>query len=161
MSGNVTGYVDKDATRVTKYSFTKQIVYSDIRTAADSAYRLSMLQEASFEHIHVPVFHYEQAGHRLTIESEFIKGYLSFDIAKVYEDCINSDWTFTDPHPSNFITCKQTNKIYIVDLECYEYVPDIQDRRNLWIRYSDKWPIWPWPTYKFDKDGIVWDDTSV
>ena len=161
MSGNIDGYPDKDNTRLTKYSFTKQIVYTDIRTADDSVYRLSKLQEATFKYIHIPMFYYEQIGHRVTIESEFIKGYHSFEVEKIYEDCINSAWTFTDPHPSNFITCKQTNKIYMIDLECYRYVPDIEDRKKIWIKYSNKWPIWPWPTYQFDMEGIIFEDSSV
>lgn len=148
-------YVDGKKTRITHYSFIKEITYIDQNTALIIAKNLAQLQKTKFDFIHIPNFTFEVKDNNLTIESEFIKGWQQANLHQIYNDLISKDWTFTDPHPSNFITCKKTLKTYAVDLDSFQYVPNIIYRRKIWMHYDRRcWIIHPPKFYGFDETGI-------
>lgn len=147
-------YVDEHGTRITSYSFIKEITYPKESRAIQIEEKLLKLKTAKFDFINIPYFEFQRDGANMRIESEFIKGWYCFDIHSIYNDLISKDWTFYDPHPSNFITCKKTEKTYAVDLESFAYIPNIDDRKKLWLRYQNLWPVWPMKTYVFDEHGM-------
>ena len=152
------GYVDKIGSRVTRYSFIKIIEYN-VADVNEVVERLERLKITKFNFINIPKFTYKVYHNKLKIESEFIKGWYCLDVNSIYNDLVNSEWTFTDPRPSNFMTCKQNNKTYALDLDSFDYIPLIEDRKKLWIKYNNKWPVWPYRTYNFDENGIVENDS--
>ena len=145
-------YVDDNRTRITSYSITKVITYLDDDKARYKVSCLSMLKrkQGQFSFIHIPEFEYWLNGFELTIESDFIKGHQCVDIQQLYDDIIPHSWTFMDPHPSNFITCKKTRKTYAVDLDSFMYAPNICDRKRKWYT---QWPRKPYPFVKFTPEG--------
>jgi hypothetical protein len=148
-------YDDNKKTRITSYFFIKKIQYKNHDSALAIAKNLAKLQETKFDFIHVPNFTFEINGNNLTIESEFIKGWHFEHMPKIYDDLISKDWTFADPHPSNFITCKKTLKTYIVDFDSFQYIPSLADRRKTWMAHDNTcWIIYPPKFYGFDENGI-------
>ena len=57
----------------------------------------------------------------------------------VYEDVVlrDSDWTFDDYGMSNFIVEHNTNKIFAVDFQSYNYIPDRNHRESSWKKYTN------------------------
>ena len=145
-------YVDDNRTRITSYSITKVITYLDDDKARHKVSCLSMLKRkrSQFSFIHIPEFEYRLNGFELTIESDFIKGWQCTDVWALYQDVVNHSWTFSDPHPSNFITCKRSLKTYAVDLDSFMCIPDSRARKYLWY---EKWPREAFPHVRFSPEG--------
>lgn len=105
--------------------------------------KLERLKNENFNRIHIPDFEYKVDGNIITYDTVFIKGYgIGTLIPKfadiIYEDILKrkSDWTFTDYGMSNFIVEYKTDKIYAVDLQSYNYVPDIEYRESIWQNFK-------------------------
>ena len=148
-------YVDGSNTRIMSYYFVKETTYKTESIAKDFEFRINKLKEAKFDFIHIPNFKIERDGLHIKITSDFIKGHRALNVVRIYNDLISKDWTFTDPIPDNFIVCANTEKTYIVDLDSFTYVPNIDDRKLIWARRcANWWPIHPLKYYTFDLDGI-------
>lgn len=146
-------YVDTHATRITNYSFVKELCYRNLEYSKKVEYRLSKLQQTKFDFIHIPEFEFKRQDTFITIECEFIKGCCaSGNVNDIYKDLVSHDWTFTDPHPSNFIECKKSKKIYAIDLDSFDYVPDINERKAFWI--DKEWPA-QIKYHQFNMDGLI------
>ena len=84
--------------------------------------RLEKLRRARFDWIRIPQFEYRIEGCTISLTSDFIKGWYCTEPLKLYDEIVlrEDDYTFSDPHPSNFITCSRTQETFAVDME----VPD-------------------------------------
>jgi len=123
-------YVDNMRTRITTYTLTKVIEYQNEDVAKWQEKMLDMLRVATFKHILIPEFEYSRDGSELTIVTDYIKGWYCVDKQLIWEDVVKreGEYTFNDPHPSNFITCKRELKTYAVDLDSYCHLPDFGER---------------------------------
>ena len=131
-------YVDNMRTRITTYTITKVIEFENEDVAEHRERMLDILRVATFKHILIPEFEYSRNGSELTIVTEYIKGWYCVDKQLIWEDVVRreSEYTFDDPHPSNFITCKRELKTYAVDLDSFTYSPDFGARV---ARFYDIW----------------------
>jgi len=127
-------YIDDHRTRITSYYLTKEITYHNENRAIKLVERLERLKTAKFNFIHIPEFKYTRDGFSVNMFSEYIKGHYCKDVRKLYNDLTSHEWTFTDPHPSNFITCKRTGLTYAVDLDSFAHVPNKEDRVKIWTQ---------------------------
>ena len=105
--------------------------------------KLERLKTENFNRIHIPDFEYKVDGNIITYDTVFIKGYgIGTLIPKfadiIYEDIVKrkSDWTFTDYGMPNFIVEYKTDKIYSVDFQSYNYVPDREYRESTWKNFK-------------------------
>jgi len=101
--------------------------------------KLERLKNENFNRINIPDFEYYVEGNILTYNTTFIKGWsigtLIPKFAKiVYEDVIqkDSDWTFDDYGSANFIVECNSDRIFAVDFQSYNYVPDRDYRESRW-----------------------------
>ena len=99
---------------------------------------LDRLRVATFKHILLPEFEYSRDGSELTIVTEYIKGWYCNQPELIWEDVVKreSEYTFDDPQPSNFITCKREYRTYAVDLDSFTYFPDFATRV---ARFKEIW----------------------
>ena len=101
--------------------------------------KLERLKKENFNRIYIPDFEYTVNDKIVTIKTPFIKG---FNVATlipqfaniIHEDIVqrDSDWTFNDFAPSNFIIDEDTEKIFAVDLQSYDYTPNKLKRESAW-----------------------------
>ena len=131
-------YVDNMGTRITTYTLTKVLEFENEDAAEYRERMLDILRVATFKHILIPEFEYSRNGSELTIVTEYIKGWYCVDKQLIWEDVVRreSEYTFDDPHSSNFITCKRELKTYAVDLDSFTYFPDFGARV---ARFYDIW----------------------
>jgi len=106
--------------------------------------KLERLKDENFNRVFIPDFDYRVEGNIITYDTAFIKGWgigtFIPDFANiVYEDVVlrDSDWTFDDYGMSNFIVEYNTDKIFAVDLQSYNYIPDRNHRETSWKKYTD------------------------
>ena len=106
--------------------------------------KLDRLKNEDFNRIHIPDFKYRVEGNTISYDTAFVKGYgvgtLIPDFSNiVYEDIVqrDSDWTFTDYGMPNFIVEYKTDRIFAVDFQSYNYVPDRKYRESLWKKFEN------------------------
>lgn len=131
-------YVDDHRTRITSYRFIKTTTYPDEIVAQHRAWQLDLLRKAEFDWLCIPDFEYRVDGDTLEIESDFIKGWYCGDPFSLYRDVVNRNhpFTFQDPNPSNFITCKKTQRTFAIDLDSYTLY---MDRHRLHREFIRMW----------------------
>ena len=131
-------YVDDHRTRITSYRFIKTTTYGNEIIAQHHAWLLDLLRKAEFDWLRIPDFEYRVDGDTLEIESDFIKGWYCGDPFSLYKDVVNRKhpFTFQDPHPQNFITCKKTQRTFAIDLDSYML---FMDRHKLHRRFIRVW----------------------
>lgn len=140
-------YVDNCRTRITTYTMTKIIEYEDETDAKFREEMLDILRVATFKHILLPEFEYSRNGSEVTIVTEYIKGWYCAEPLKLYDEIVlrEEDYTFTDPHPSNFITCCRTFETYAIDLDSYTKKWPFQKMHDMFIRkWSQKLKAHSW-----------------
>jgi len=106
--------------------------------------KLERLKNENFNRIHIPDFKYRIEGNVITYNTTFIKGWsVGTLIPKfsniVYEDIVQreSDWTFDDYGSTNFIVESNTDKIFAVDFQSYNYIPDRDYRESKWKKFQN------------------------
>ena len=109
------------------FDFVKTVEFSDrlLKKHVDEKYKV--LQNLSFNRVHIPKFSYEVTEHEIIHHIEFIKGTqmnpISFMCCNklIYEDLVNNgkEWGFHSIHPEDFIFEDITNKLYLVDFESF------------------------------------------
>ena len=106
--------------------------------------KLDRLKNEDFNRIHIPDFEYRVKGNTITYDTAFVKGYgvgtLIPEFSNiVYEDIVqrDSDWTFTDYGMPNFIVEYKTDRIFAVDLQSYNFVPDRDYRESIWRKFEN------------------------
>ena len=106
--------------------------------------KLERLKKENFNRIHIPDFEYKVEGNTITYDTVFIKGWgvgtLIPNFANiVYEDVVQreSDWTFDDYGGSNFIVEHNTDRIFAVDFQSYNYIPDHDYRNSKWEKFKN------------------------
>lgn len=147
-------YISTDKGRITSYSFIKEISYDTMHAAKDVEKRLTILKKTKFDYLHIPQFEFERNGSNVKIHSEFIHGYYNYklDLKALYKDLVTKEWTFDDPKADNFITCKRTEKVYIVDLDSFTHIPNFEDRKKCWVgKFWPKHTTW----HTITSDGII------
>ena len=131
-------YVDDSRTRITTYTLTKVLELEHEDAAILREEMLDRLRVATFKHILIPEFEYSRDGSELTIVTEYIKGWYCKEPELIWEDVVKreSEYTFDDLQPSNFITCKRELKTYAIDLDSFTYFPDFDTRV---ARFKEIW----------------------
>ena len=101
--------------------------------------KLERLKKENFNRIHIPDFEYSVEGNIISYNTVFIKGwgvgiYVPDFANIIYEDVVqrDSDWTFDDFGGSNFIVEHNTDKIFAVDFQSYNYIPNRDYRISKW-----------------------------
>lgn len=96
------------------------------------------MRNARFEWLKIPQFEYTIDGSSLTINTDYIKGWYCAEPLKLYNEIVlrEESYTFTDPHPSNFITCSRTFETYAIDLDSYSEKRPFQEMHD---RFIQKW----------------------
>lgn len=125
--------------KITSYTFVKERTYRYEQQAINVENNLNILKHTKFDFVCVPYFEYERNSCDLKIESEFIKGFYSHEMGKIYDDLVSKNWTFGDPSPWNFMQCTKTHKTYIVDIDSFIYCPDFDIRNDFWIKKYKDW----------------------
>ena len=106
--------------------------------------KLERLKDENFNRVLIPDFDYIVDGNIITYDTAFIKGwgigtYIPDFANIVYEDVVlrDSDWTFDDYGMSNFIVEHNTDKIFAIDFQSYNYIPDRNYRESSWKKYTN------------------------
>lgn len=106
--------------------------------------KLERLKNENFNRVHIPDFEFNVDGNNITYNTTFIKGWgigtLIPKFAKIISEDIvwrDSDWTFDDYGMSNFIVEYKTDKIYAVDFQSYNYIPDRNYRETRWNKFRN------------------------
>lgn len=121
--------------RICSYQLYKTTTYETEEYAYNAVKRLDLLRDARFEWLKIPRFEYTIDGCSVTINTDYIKGWYCTEPLKLYDEIVLREGdTFTDPHPSNFITCSRTLETYAIDLDSYTTKPD--DMHDVFMR---KW----------------------
>tara|TARA_Y100001958_G_C20928386_1_gene339759 strand:- start:85 stop:570 length:486 start_codon:yes stop_codon:yes gene_type:complete len=132
-------YTSTRQDRVVSFTLIKDISYHDC-DVDEMCERLELLKKEDFGKVNIPNFTYEKlSNHSLRIVSNFIKGrYLRFSESKILKrylvDRVNkpdSEYSFSDYHPNNYLACRETRKIYAIDLDDYRKT-DMKDRLKKW-----------------------------
>ena len=131
--------IGEEKTRVEGYyHLDKTIVCDTDEIASGVVNKLDRLQKEDFNRIHIPKFDYYINRNAVRYRVEFIKGYPLGTVSKfkdiIYEDVVDreSDWTFDDFGASNFIVEHNTDKIFAVDFQSYNYIPNRDYRISKW-----------------------------
>ena len=113
------------------------------RKSVRSTYRLdkseidqkyNTLKSLNFKNVHIPNFSYEIKDYEIIYNIEYVKGKqlnpLSYMIHAntIYDSLINNEneWGFHDLKCENFITEIDTDKLYFVDFESFEWMTHSQ-----------------------------------
>jgi len=106
--------------------------------------KLERLKKENFNRINIPDFEYSVEGNYISYNTVFIKGWgVGTHIPEfaniIYEDVVerDSDWTFDDFGSSNFIVEHNTDKIFAVDFQSYNYIPDREHRISKWEKFKN------------------------
>jgi|TARA_B100000282_G_C31511566_1_gene389623 sulfatase maturation enzyme AslB (radical SAM superfamily) len=106
--------------------------------------KLERLKKENFNRIHIPDFEYSVEGNIISYNTVFIKGwgvgiYVPDFANIIYEDVVqrDSDWTFDDFGGSNFIVEHNTDKIFAVDFQSYNYIPNRDYRISKWEKFKN------------------------
>ena len=128
----------RDNLRILSYQLCKTTTYETEEYCYNVARGLDRLKSARFEWLRVPQFEYTIDGLSLTINTDYIKGWYCAEPLKLYNEIVlrEEDYTFTDPHPSNFITCSRTFETYAIDLDSYTAIRPFEEMHDRFIR---KW----------------------
>ena len=130
-------YVDDHHSRITIYQLNKTITYEREDVAELVGQMLERLRSEDFGWLYIPEFEYRVDGCELSLCTDYIKGSYTHEPIKLYSSVVlrDSPYTFTDPHPSNFIKCKKDEKTYAIDLDSYCHVED----RDMHAVFMRKW----------------------
>ena len=137
----------------TSFCLTKTIEYDNTEVFHRDIENLERLQEEKFEKIKVPEFIFEYKDNILQYTCQFIKGW-NCNLKRmdyIYDDivCRNSEYSFCDYSPSNFIRVYQGEpdsreryggSVYAIDLNSYKKM-NIRKRITLWNRQKKKWSM--------------------
>ena len=137
----------------TSFYLTKTVEYDNTEVFHRDIENLERLQEEKFVKIKVPKFTFEYKDNVLQYTCQFIKGW-NCNLKRmdyIYDDvvCRNSEYSFCDYSPSNFIRVYQGEldsreryggSVYAIDLTSYQKM-DIRKRTKLWNRQRKKWPV--------------------
>jgi len=131
---------------VHKFSITKIISYDDKRNLEYYKNLYSLLKEdTNFGDIKVPKFDFEFTDTELIVKSQYIKGRqwqdddLWHNSELVFNNLVlkDGDYSFKDYNAHNFISESETDDLYYVDFEGYDYC-DIKERSHLLQKELDK-----------------------
>tara|TARA_Y100001980_G_C14499546_1_gene275649 strand:- start:143 stop:670 length:528 start_codon:yes stop_codon:yes gene_type:complete len=140
-------WIDKKRTRIVSFSIIKVITYSSEEKALHKAGRLEKLHEDrdTFpEGIRIPYFEWSRDECELTYQAEYIKGAQCFardwDMLRVKSAFLEREnpWTTISFTPANFIVDTTTDDMWFIDLESYEYAPDMSKRIQYWNKHMVK-----------------------
>ena len=105
--------------------------------------KLERLKNENFNRVHIPDFEYKVDGNILTYDTVFIKGWgvgtlIPYFTNIIYEDIVQRDldWTFDDYGSSNFIVEHITDRIFAVDFQSYNYLPNRDYRESKWKKFQ-------------------------
>ena len=128
----------RDNLRILTYQLCKTTTYETEEYARNCAARLERLRTAEFNWLKIPQFEYTVDELSLTINTDYIKGWYCAEPLKLYDEIVlrKDNYTFTDPHPSNFITCSRTFETFAIDLDSYTKKWPFQDMHD---RFIQKW----------------------
>tara|TARA_B100001778_G_C18512097_1_gene594711 strand:+ start:173 stop:703 length:531 start_codon:yes stop_codon:yes gene_type:complete len=105
--------------------------------------KLERLKNEDFNRVHIPDFEYKVDGNILTYDTVFIKGWgvgtlIPYFTNIIYEDIVQRDldWTFDDYGSSNFIVEHNTDRIFAVDFQSYNYLPNRDYRESKWKKFE-------------------------
>ena len=128
----------RDNLRILSYQLCKTTTYKTEEYCYNTAKRLDRLRNARFEWLKIPQFEYTIDGSSLTINTDYIKGWYCAEPLKLYDEIVlrKDNYTFNDPHPSNFITCSRTFETYAIDLDSYTAIRPFEEMHN---RFIEKW----------------------
>lgn len=137
----------------TSFYLTKTIEYNNTEILHRDIENLERLQEEKFVKIKVPEFTFEYKDNVLQYTCQFIKG-KGCNLKRmdyIYDDVVlrNSEYSFVDYDPSNFIRVYQGEhdsrkeyggSVYAIDLTSYQKM-DIQKRIKFWKRKRTFWGL--------------------
>lgn len=107
---------------------TVKTVYKLDKSEIDKKY--DTLKSLNFKNVHIPNFSYEVKDHEITYWVEYIKGkqlnpssYMT-RVDDIYNGLIDNGnkWGFHDLKCENFIAEIDTDKLYLVDFESFEWM---------------------------------------
>ena len=112
-----------------EFSITKIITFTDSNNLAYYNDLYTRLQQDDFGDIKVPRFTFEMTDKQLIVNSEFIKGrqwqdddfWHNFDIIADNLVMKEGECSFKDYNPHNFIVESNTEDLYYIDFEGYDY----------------------------------------
>lgn len=121
-----------------RFCLIKEQEFPEAKTAQWQLARYNVLQNAVFGPINIPAFKVTTQGCILKLEIEFIKGIQwtgpdlldNYDLVADHIVLNESQYSFEDFSPLNFITELETEKIFYVDLESYGMIGQL-DRFKL------------------------------
>ena len=124
--------------RICSYQLCKTMTYISEEYAYNTTKRLDRLRNARFEWLKIPRFEYTVDGCSITVNTDYIKGWYCAEPLKLYDEIVlrEEDYTFIDPHPSNFITCSRTKETYAIDLDSYTMKRPFREMHD---RFMKKW----------------------
>ena len=131
--------------RVIEASFklTKTMHCHDSKNVDEMVNKLDRLKNEDFNRVHIPDFEYKVDGNILTYDTVFIKGWgvgtlIPYFTNIIYEDIVQRDldWTFDDYGSSNFIVEHNTDRIFAVDFQSYNYLPNRDYRESKWKKFE-------------------------
>lgn len=129
-----------------KFSITKIITYVDNEHYKYYKKLYSLLEEdTNFGDIKVPKFNFEFTDTELIVKSQYIKGRqwqdddLWHNSELVFNNLVLKDgeYSFKDYNPHNFISESETDDLYYVDFEGYDFCT-IKERSHLLQKELDK-----------------------
>ena len=96
--------------------------------------KLERLKNENFNRVHIPDFEYKVDGNILTYDTVLIPYFTNI----IYEDIVQRDldWTFDDYGSSNFIVEHNTDRIFAVDFQSYNYLPNRDYRESKWKKFE-------------------------
>ena len=125
--------------KITSFTFIKERTYYDENQAISIENNLNILKNTKFDFVCIPYFEHKRSGNDLKIECEFIKGWYSYEMTRIYDDLVSKEWTFSDVSPWNFIQCSQTQKTYMVDIDSFCHCPYFSIRNLFWAKKQNDW----------------------
>lgn len=139
-------YANDSPSKWTRFTLFKEIRYRAAKEAAWSLALINKLHSEDFGLVHIPQFEVEQIDDvTLRLTTEYIKGrYVNPEeliIIKQYVvDRINdpdNEYSFSDFNANNWISEKETRRIYNVDLDNYKKIT-IDERLDLFNKKYSK-----------------------
>ena len=129
------------------FTIIKNIHFTDEELQDTYIKNLNHLKGDTFNQIKIPEFDYSIDGLTVICTSQFIKGYYAINKKYrkiIYKDLVHREdhWTFTDYHFSNFISEINSEDIFAVDLQSYNYCPYKPLREERWQYHADNEKKW-------------------
>lgn len=116
------------------FTLKKEMVFSSVKKLDKVVNNLNKLKNEKFYNVIIPDFTIEVNDHILQVEMEYVKGDYMQSIHHyniVYDELVarDSDWSWTDYAPRNFIV--RDDRIHVIDLDSYGYIK-FEDRQRKW-----------------------------